>query len=46
MLIDAAIRDREELVELGPADLGPLGARKGAGKDAPGTIGEPVRSAA
>ena len=42
MLIDAAIRDREELVELGL----PIWARwvrvKGAAKDTPGTIGEPV----
>jgi 4-hydroxy-4-methyl-2-oxoglutarate aldolase len=42
MLIDAAIRDREELVELGL----PIWARwvrvKGADKDTPGTIGEPV----
>jgi 4-hydroxy-4-methyl-2-oxoglutarate aldolase len=42
MLIDAAIRDREELVELGL----PIWARwvrvKGAEKDTPGTIGEPV----
>jgi len=42
MLIDAAIRDREELVELGL----PIWARwvrvKGAVKDTPGTIGEPV----
>jgi 4-hydroxy-4-methyl-2-oxoglutarate aldolase len=42
LLIDAAIRDREELVELGL----PIWARwvrvKGADKDTPGTIGEPV----
>jgi 4-hydroxy-4-methyl-2-oxoglutarate aldolase len=42
LLIDAAIRDREELVELGL----PIWARwvrvKGADKDTPGTIGDPV----
>src|SRR5690349_15669955 len=42
LLIDAAIRDREELVELGL----PIWARwvrvKGADKDTAGTIGEPV----
>jgi 4-hydroxy-4-methyl-2-oxoglutarate aldolase len=42
MLIDASVRDVEELVELGL----PMWARwvriKGAGKDAAGTIGEPV----
>jgi 4-hydroxy-4-methyl-2-oxoglutarate aldolase len=42
MLIDASVRDVEELAELGL----PIWARwvrvKGAGKDAPGVIGEPV----
>jgi 4-hydroxy-4-methyl-2-oxoglutarate aldolase len=42
MLIDAAVRDVDELVELGL----PIWARwvrvKGATKDLPGTIGEPV----
>ena len=42
MLIDAAVRDIEELAELGL----PIWARwvrvKGATKDQPGTIGEPV----
>jgi 4-hydroxy-4-methyl-2-oxoglutarate aldolase len=42
MLIDASVRDVEELVELGL----PIWARwvrvRGAGKDVPGTIGEPV----
>jgi 4-hydroxy-4-methyl-2-oxoglutarate aldolase len=42
LLVDASIRDREELVELGL----PIWARwvrvKGAAKDTPGTIGEPV----
>jgi 4-hydroxy-4-methyl-2-oxoglutarate aldolase len=42
MLIDASVRDTEELVELGL----PIWARwirvKGAAKDVPGTIGEPV----
>jgi 4-hydroxy-4-methyl-2-oxoglutarate aldolase len=43
MLIDASVRDTEELVELGL----PIWARwvrvKGADKDVPGTIGEPVQ---
>jgi 4-hydroxy-4-methyl-2-oxoglutarate aldolase len=43
MLIDAAVRDVEELAELGL----PIWARwvrvKGASKDLPGTIGEPVK---
>jgi 4-hydroxy-4-methyl-2-oxoglutarate aldolase len=43
MLIDASIRDLEELVELGL----PIWARwvrvRGADKDIPGTIGEPVQ---
>ena len=42
MLIDASVRDIEELAEVGL----PIWARwvrvKGANKDAPGTIGEPV----
>jgi 4-hydroxy-4-methyl-2-oxoglutarate aldolase len=42
LLVDASIRDREELVELGL----PIWARwvrvKGAVKETPGTIGEPV----
>jgi 4-hydroxy-4-methyl-2-oxoglutarate aldolase len=42
MLVDASVRDVEELVELGL----PIWARwvrvKGANKDVPGTIGEPV----
>jgi 4-hydroxy-4-methyl-2-oxoglutarate aldolase len=43
MLIDASVRDSEELAELGL----PIWARwvriKGADKDVPGTIGEPVQ---
>jgi 4-hydroxy-4-methyl-2-oxoglutarate aldolase len=43
MLIDASVRDTEELAELGL----PIWARwvriKGADKDVPGTIGEPVQ---
>jgi len=42
ILVDASVRDREELIELGL----PIWARwvrvKGAAKDVPGTIGEPV----
>ncbi len=42
LLVDASVRDLDELVELGL----PIWARwvrvKGAGKDIPGTIGEPV----
>jgi 4-hydroxy-4-methyl-2-oxoglutarate aldolase len=43
VLVDAAVRDREELEELGF----PIWARwvrvRGAGKDVPGTIGAPVQ---
>jgi 4-hydroxy-4-methyl-2-oxoglutarate aldolase len=43
MLIDASVRDTEELVELGLPIWAHWVRIKGAGKDVPGTIGEPVQ---
>ena len=43
VLVDAAVRDVEELRELGPADLGALGARpRRRPRTSPGTLDEPV----
>jgi 4-hydroxy-4-methyl-2-oxoglutarate aldolase len=43
MLIDASVRDTEELVELGLPIWAHWVRIKGADKDVPGTIGEPVQ---